>query len=810
MQSYEKLGAFYLGKVYDPVRQTLQPDLVLYDAKDLSTHAVIIGMTGSGKTGLGISLLEEALIDQIPIIAIDPKGDIANLALTFPKLSPGEFMPWVNPHAAVARGLTPDAFAASESKSWSKGLRDWDQDAERIGRLKSAAAVTVYTPGSSAGRQINVLRNFAAPPADILNDPDLLGESIEATTNGLMALLGLKADPLTSREHILIASIFRNAWTQGQGLDMTGLIQSIQNPKFERIGIMDLDAFYPPNDRFGLAMRFNNLLAAPGFESWLEGDPLDIEGLLHTPTGRPKGSIFTISHLNDAQRMFFVSMLLTEILGWMRTQSGTTSLRAILYMDEIFGYFPPVQNPPSKGPLLSLLKQARAFGLGVVLSTQNPVDLDYRGLSNTGTWFIGRLQTDQDKDRVMSGLTGTALGASVSPNQLDQMISSLGKRTFLMHNVHENAPVVFQTRWVLSYLAGPLTREQIKQMNFSGVGGIGSTPSAVESQASLSTTTQDENRTFPSIPPQIQNFFIHGSGAGRELVYVPTILGHMDIHYQQARYQVDYFQSVAFSTEIQEGPVPVDWDQSFMLKEVLGMLGKDPLPGASFSDLPRQALKTSNHKRWEKELLRWVRVNRALTLLQCKRLKMSSRPGETEGAFRSRLALAMHEKRDLSVEKLRKKYARRFTPLQNRLLAAEQAISREEEQAKGRKMDTMISFGTAILGAFLGRKAVSARSASRMGTAMKSAGRMHKEKMDVARAKEKMAALQEQMHALEEQLQADIEQLEMQFDPELEELIEIRVVPKLSNIVVKVFGLGWLPYRKNDKGGLTPDWYCPN
>lgn len=806
MQAYEKLGAFYLGKVYDPVKQILKPDLVLYDAKDLSTHAVIIGMTGSGKTGLGISLLEEALIDQIPIIAIDPKGDLTNLALTFPLLTPAEFKPWANPHAAVAKGLTLDAYAASEAKTWRQGLQDWGQDAERIGRLQSAAELTVYTPGSSAGRRISVLRNFAAPPPGILSDPDLLNERIESTTNSLMALLGLAVDPITSREHILTASIFRKAWTQGLNLDMAGLIQSIQKPDFERIGIMDLDTFYPPEDRFGLAMRFNNLLAAPGFDSWLEGDSLDIEKLLHTPTGRPKASIFTISHLNDAQRMFFVSMLLTEILGWMRTQSGTTSLRAMLYMDEIFGYFPPVQNPPSKGPLLSLLKQARAFGLGVVLSTQNPVDLDYRGLSNTGTWFIGRLQTEQDKDRVMSGLTGTALGASTDSNQLEQMISSLGKRTFLMHNVHENAPVVFQTRWVLSYLAGPLTRDQIKRLDFSGNSQPGGTTLEAAPSIPLDSVPKEDNLTPPSIPPEIQSFFIHGSGAGQKSIYVPTILGHMDIYYQNARYRVSLEQSVAFGAEIQAGPVPVDWDQSIAIHEVLGMLGNEPLPGASFVDLPPQALKASNYKKWEKELLRWVTVNQALTLLQCSRLKMSSNPGETEGAFRSRLSLAMHEKRDLSIEKLRKKYARRFTTLQNRLLSAEQAISREEEQAKGRKMDTMISFGTAILGAFLGRKAVSARSTSRMGTAMKSAGKMHKEKMDVARAKEKAAAIQEQMNALEAQLQTDIDQLEMQFDPEAEELLEIRISPKLSNITLKVFGLAWLPYRKNDTGRLVPDW----
>ena len=805
MSTYEKLGAFYLGKVFDPVTQTLQPDMVLYDAKDLTTHAVIIGMTGSGKTGLGIGLLEEALIDRIPVIAIDPKGDIANLALTFPRLTSEAFKPWANPHAATARGLTLDAFAADEAKAWEQGLQRWDQDAERIGRLKAAADVTVYTPGSSAGRRISVLRNFAPPPPDMLGDPDLLNERIDTTTSGLMALLGLAADPITSREHILIANIFRSAWTQGQSLDMAGLIQSIQKPAFDRIGIMGLDTFYPPKDRFELAMRFNNLLAAPGFESWLEGDALDVGRLLYATSGRPRASIFTISHLTDAQRMFFVALLLGEIIGWMRTQPGTTSLRALLYMDEIFGYFPPVSNPPSKGPLLTLLKQARAFGLGVVLSTQNPVDLDYRGLSNAGTWFVGRLQTGQDKDRLMSGLTGTSLAAAVSAGRLEALISSLGKRTFLMHNVHENAPVVFQTRWALSYLAGPLTRDQIKRLapDADHFSGDAAAASAVVSPLS---SAPDTGRIPPSIPPSIQSVFLRGSGAGQVLVYRPALLGVVDVYYVHDRHQVNVSQTLALAVDFPEGAIPVDWEQATALKDTQRLLDNDPLPSASYADLPDQALLAPNYKKWERELLHWVKSNHALTLLQSKRMKMISAPDETEGAFRGRLSVIMHEKRDLAVEKLRKKYAGRFTTLQNRILSAEQAVSREEEQAKGRKMDTMISFGTAILGAFLGRKAVSAGSASRMGTAFKSAGRLHKEKMDVERAREKMAAIQAQMSRLEEQLQADIDRLEMQFDPEAEELVKIRIAPKPSLLNSKFLGLAWLPYRKDDSGRLVPDW----
>jgi hypothetical protein len=464
MNEYEKLGAFYLGKEYDMASRKRGDGLLLYDSKDLTTHGVIIGMTGSGKTGLGIALLEEALIDNIPVIAIDPKGDLTNLVLNFPQLRAQDLRPWVNEQDALNAGLTPEQFAAKQADLWRKGLGGWGQDPDRIARLQATADFAVYTPGSSAGLPVSVLRSFAPPPAHVGQDMDLLRERIQTTATSLLALLGMEADPITSREHILISNILESVWAEGRALDLAGLIRAIQAPPFERIGVMDLDSFYPAKERFQLAMRLNNLLAAPGFEAWLEGEPLNMNRMLFTEDGKPRASIFTISHLSDAERMFFVSMLLNEILAWMRTQAGTASLRAILYMDEIFGYFPPVKNPPSKAPLLTLLKQARAFGLGVVLSTQNPVDLDYKGLSNTGSWFIGRLQTDRDKERVLAGLEGAAAGSGFNRGRMEEVLAGLGKRVFLLNNVHENAPVTFETRWVLSYLRGPLTREQIKKL----------------------------------------------------------------------------------------------------------------------------------------------------------------------------------------------------------------------------------------------------------------------------------------------------------------------------------------------------------
>ena len=790
MESYEKLGAFYLGREYDLGAGKIGPGQILYDSKDLCTHAVLVGMTGSGKTGLGISLLEEALIDNIPVIAIDPKGDLTNLLLTFPDLSPQDFLPWINPQEAVAAGRTQAQYAADQAKIWAKGLADWDQGPERIARLKAAAEMTVYTPGSSAGVPVNVLRSFSPPPQAVRDDLDLWRERIKTTASSLLALLGLESDPLTSREHILLSNILEQFWSAGRSLDLAGLIQSIQAPPLTRIGVMDLDSFFPAQDRFALAMRLNGLLAAPGFEAWLEGPTLDFNQLLQTKDGRPRASIFTISHLGDAERMFFVSMLFNEALGWMRSQPGTTSLRALIYMDEVFGFFPPVKNPPSKEPLLTLLKQARAFGLGVVLSTQNPVDLDYKGLSNAGTWFVGRLQAERDKERLLAGLEGVSAGPGFDRARLDKIISGLGKRVFLMHNVHDDQPRVFHTRWALSYLRGPLTREQIKTLKETsgapvavqpvqppppGLPPLGQTPapglpatSPALDKAPVPAPAAPAGpppSSRPVLPPDLRALYLPASGAGADLVYYPAVMGCLEVNYTSTKYGLGLSKPLVLASQLEDGPIPLDWDQVLDLAMDPGNLLEEPMSGVKHAELPPLAGQSKAYKQWRTDLLRWVRHNRPLVLLHSKDFDLTSQPEEDEGSFRARLAQVAREQRDLSVEKLRNKYATRFNTLENRLMRAQQAVARESEQAKAKKIETAISFGSAILGAFLGRKAISANSAYRVGTAMKTAGRTRKEMMDVGRAKETMEAVQAEMAELETRVQEEVAGMEGRFDP---------------------------------------------
>jgi len=797
MYDFEKLGAFYLGKRYDMEAQKLTDEPVLYDSKDLTTHAAIIGMTGSGKTGLGIGILEEAALDHIPVIAIDPKGDMGNLLLTFPQLKPENFRPWINERTALDKGQTPDEFAAAQAALWKKGLGEWGQTGKRIAQLRKNADLAIYTPGSNSGLSVSVLHSFDAPDQALIDDIDLYRERVQATATGILTLLDMDADPVSSREHILISRLLDNAWKEGRSLDVPALIGEIQNPPITKVGVMNLDSFFPAKDRFTLAMALNNLLAAPGFEAWMTGTPLNAKNLLYTEDGKPRISVMAISHLDDAQRMFFVSMLLNELIGWMRAQPGTSSLRAILYMDEIFGYMPPVANPPSKRLFLTLLKQARAYGLGLVLATQNPVDLDYKGLSNTGTWFIGRLQTERDKARVMEGLEGATAG-NFNKQAMERTIAGLGKRRFLLHNVHEDEPVVFNTRWVMSYLAGPLTRDHIRMLMKTAKNTVAA---AVRAVSKPKRRTQD---TAPSLPPSIDQFYVRGTG--EEITYHPRLIAGGDVVFTSARYNIEDEREVLHTVEFEDGPVDIDWDNCEPLDLSINDLDDDGENDASYADCPAAADNVKAYAKWGRSYKTWLRQNENITLFRSKRFRLTSTPSETEGDFRARLQDAASEKRDAAIAKIRKRYATKTTTLENRLLRAQQAIAVQKEQSTKKKLDTAISFGTAILGAVLGRKKLSSSTATKVGSAMKTAGSARKEAADVERAKQTAEKVKADIVALNAELEKEIAELDTSFDAQSEELSEIVVRAKSTDINVAITGLIWLPYTKGEKGRLRPAW----
>ncbi|MFN8418439.1 MAG: DUF87 domain-containing protein [Anaerolineae bacterium] len=467
MPFIEAPTTFYMGRRYNPGTRQLDDEVVYYDSRDLTTHAVVVGMTGSGKTGMCISLLEEAVLDNIPAICIDPKGDITNLLLTFPNLRPEDFAPWINVDDARRAGLSIEEYTTDIAQQWRDGLASWSIVPPRIAAMKNAAQFNIYTPGSDAGLPVSILQSLAAPRDGFANNEELHRERITGIVTALLALIGKQVEPVKDREHVLISNIFENAWRNGQDLTLEDIIIQVQKPPFPKLGVFDINTFFPEKDRFKLAMELNNIIAAPSFQSWINGEPLDIGRLLYTPEGKPKVSIFYLAHLTEAERTFIITLLLENMHAWMRSLSGTTSLRAVLYFDEVFGHLPPAPyNPPTKEPLIRLIKQARAFGVGIILATQNPGDLDYKGLSNAGTWIIGKLQTENDKKRVLTGLQAAITADSnLDFNNVNELLGALGPRVFLMHNIHDQSgPILFHTRWTMSYLRGPLTRQQIRTL----------------------------------------------------------------------------------------------------------------------------------------------------------------------------------------------------------------------------------------------------------------------------------------------------------------------------------------------------------
>ena len=538
---FEKMDLFYLGREIDPETESVAPVPFLYKNKNLTTHAAIIGMTGSGKTGLGIGLLEEAALDKLPAIVIDPKGDMGNLLLTFPEMLPEDFRPWIDSSRAEQKGVTVEELAQETATTWKKGIESWGQDAGRVARLHQNVDLALYTPGSSGGRPVSVLDSLDAPQADILKDDDTVASLVNSSVSSLLGLIGIKADPLKSREHILLSSIILHHWRGQNPLSLEQLITQVVDPPFDRVGVFPLESFYPQNKRMDLAMQLNNIIASPAFSGWTRGESLNIENMLYTSQGKPRISIFSIAHLNDSERMFFVTLLLGRLISWMRQQEGSSGLRCVLYMDEIFGYFPPTANPPSKKPMLLLLKQARAYGLGVILATQNPVDLDYKGLANIGTWFVGRLQTKQDQNRVMTGISGGS--SKLDAEKIRKILANMRGRTFLLHSTHLDEPVLFETRWVLSYLKGPISLAEVNSL-----------PQGEAIPAGESSVTPDrcEGRLkqgkFTGSPPilsgSIPQCFVPLPVPMEEVRYTPWLAGSASVRFYSQSRSIDQVEQV--------------------------------------------------------------------------------------------------------------------------------------------------------------------------------------------------------------------------------------------------------------------------
>ena len=818
-------GGFYIGRDFDPQSGDTTTQATHYDPHDLTTHAVVVGMTGSGKTGLCVDVMEEAALKGVPALMIDPKGDITNLLLHFPDLAPQDFQPWIDADQARREDKSAEEVAASTADLWRSGLTKWGIQGDRLQALKDAAQFTIYTPGSDAGIPVSILASLEAPSIPWNGNEELLREKISATVIAVLGLVGMcDVDPVRSREHILLANIFESAWSQGKGLDLGELILQTQNPPFSKLGVFDVNTFFPEKERFELAMLLNNILAAPAFQVWLEGEPLDIQGLLYTPDGRPRHSIFYIAHLPDAERMFFVTLLFSAMEAWMRSQAGTTSLRSLMYFDEIFGYLPPTQNPPSKGPMLRMLKQARAFGVGLVLVTQNPVDLDYKGLSNTGTWFIGKLQTDQDKQRLLDGLQGAS--PNMDRQAYDRLISSLGKRVFLLHNVHEKEPRLFQTRWAMNYLAGPLTRSQIPAANLlssrqlaadasqdsrvqqqgpSDAAG-GALPAAVHELQTAQGGERDMpgSSTRPAIPGSVAEYFLPNNlsfteaftASGRTIpedaqslgmIYKPALLAQARIRYLNRKYDLDHEQANTALTLEPDRRGVMRWDDVTAGNIDVNFMDDQPDPRARYGSLDAPLSEQKTMASMERDFLDWNYHNASVTVRANEDLDIYAGPEVSQAEFRRLCTQAAQEGRKKEIEQVEEKFDKKIDSVVSKMKREERELEGDKSELSQRKMEEYGTHAETVLSLFSRRKKSLSSSLSK---------RRMTEKAD-ADVKESLQAIEEferEIKAIQADKENALEELNERWEEIASQATEIQVTPYKKDILVEMFGVAWFPY----------------
>ena len=769
---YEKLKLFYIGK--EKIDGQITP--LVYQNKDLLTHAAIIGMTGSGKTGLGITLLEEAAIDAIPSIIIDPKGDMTNLLLNFPELNPSDFEPWLDDSEVSNSGGTKEELAIKVSNSYKEGIQRDFQDLSRVKKLKDSADFTIYTPGSSAGVQVSILSSFKAPTIEILEDMELFSNIINSTVHSILSLIDNKSDE-TSKESILLASIFTNYFKEQKDLTLEELITLIVTPPFSKIGVFDLETFFPQSDRLKFALKINTIIASPSFSSWLEGESLDISKMLYSQSGKAKVNIFSIAHLNDSQRMFFVTILLNQILAWMRRQEGTTSLKALLYMDEIFGYFPPQANPPSKQPMLTLLKQARSFGIGVILSTQNPVDIDYKGLSNIGTWFIGRLQTKQDIEKVIDGLS-SASENGLNKQELSLALGTLAKRNFIMKNINEEHIKTFETRWALSYLKGPLSKDAIKKLMENKKNN--STKNLEEKNSEVNEPFIDvsKGKSKPIIVSNIKEKYSYSS-QNNAYYMQGYLLFSCNVHYLYTLKNVDLKEHINFKIYLDEKASQINFDER---EDVLtDTFDEKEKPNSFYYELPSFIQNEKELKLLERDFADYVYRNFKLTLYKNDTLKISSKQYESLDDFKIRIQDRLNEQIDEKIENLKQKFEKENTILEQKISKLFEKLKKEEQDSLSATTNSIISIGTSILGAFFGKSSKTA-IVSKVATSSRGVSKALKERSDIKTVQGEIDALQSLQDGLEEKLKIEIEKINDEFNISKYTIEEFFIKPKRTDI----------------------------
>jgi hypothetical protein len=776
-----------IGGVLDPVTKDRTDAPTVLDTADLTTHGVIVGMTGSGKTGLGIVLIEECLAAGVPALLIDPKGDLTNLCLTFPSLAPTDFEPWVNASEVTRAALTPAAYAAQQAEAWRAGLADWDVPLDRIAGLRERVEFEVYTPGSAAGRQLNIVGTLAAPGPGTADED--IADEIDSYVTSILSMIGINADPLSSREHVLLSALIQAAWGRGEDLDLSTLVAQVQQPPIRKLGVLELDTFFPAADRGAFAIRLNSLLASPGFAAWMAGDPIDIDAMLHTADGRPRCAIVTTSHLSDEQRQSVTALVLAKVVTWMRRQGGTSDLRALLYMDEVAGYLPPTANPPTKKPMLLLLKQARAFGLGVVLSTQNPVDVDYKALSNAGTWLIGRLQTEQDKARLIDGLRSAA--GTVDISALGDTISTLGKRQFVLKRAGSDQPTLTTSRWAMSYLRGPLMRNEITQLATAGLVAerAVSVPPASAPAPSGIVPADDETPVAPSIAAGVAVSYLDpaapwaaGLGIGSGTRLQAAAIARVRLRYDDTKADLvhdEEYEAVLLPLSAYPDVadfVAVDYDDRDLLDTAPpGVVYRLPVP-----EVGRKTWWTGLRKSLTDHLV----STRRIQILMNPELKLYARVGESPDEFAARCTQAADERADAEIATLQRKYEAKLRTLRTRADTASGAASRAQSR-HDMEHGTTAQVTTILGGIFGGRRSRS--------TIVTQARRAAASEARVDAALDKVTAAEQAIYDIEAELQAEVADIDSQWTARAAAVQTMDVPLERSDVVVADLRLVWTP-----------------
>jgi len=781
---------FYLGGVVDPASGERTGEEVRYDPADLTTHGVIVGMTGSGKTGLGIIFLEEALRAGIPALILDPKGDMTNLSLTFPDLTPEEFRPWVDEAAAARDGKTPAEAAADAAGAWSRGLESWGLGKGDLAALRAAAEVTIYTPGSSAGVPLDALGSLAAPAefsADRIED---YRDEIEGLVTGLLGLAGIDADPLASREHILLANLLERAWAEGSAPTLEDLIVRVQQPPLRKLGVFELDTFFPEKDRLELAMRLNNLVASPSFAAWRSGPPLDIPSLLWTAEGKPRAAVVYLAHLSDAERQFAVTLALSRLVTWMRSQSGSSSLRALVYMDEVFGFVPPTEMPPAKKPILTLLKQARAFGVGLLLATQNPMDLDYKAMSNAGTWCIGRLQTERDKARILEALQPAA--GNVDLAELDARISHLGKRQFLLHQTRAKQPALFTTRWAMSYLRGPLVLDEISRLTAADPRRAAARSRPAPQAPALG---EHETALAPQAAAGVPVYYLHPGAPWAEQVgarrggtrLAVALAARAHLTYKDATagvHHVEEWEAVFHPLGRQFDPAAgkaVDYDARDFLEAAPS--------GATYLlpeiDLSHKAFFTTATRALKDHLAR----ARTLEVPRNRALKLYGRVGESAAEFAARCDAAAQAAADTEAAKIRDRFEGRLDTLRRQIEEARFKVDEAALDEDTRRQEEMASGVGTLLGVLLGGR----RSTRSLSTAASKRSMTRKAQQRRTGAEARLAGKLEDLEELEDDLAEELAEIDAAWAAKAAEIETARFTASKSRITVDEVAVVWLP-----------------